>query len=245
LISVVLVAELFEKLDLSPAYKQVASILIEQITSGSLEVGRRLPSELELARQFGVNRSTIREALRELESAGLVRRHRGSKLMMISRPDRGAIADGVSRALSLHQATILEVWETMMLLEPTVAEWAARRRSAEDLRALQQVSASAGSLDAEIATAQAAEFFRVLAKAAHNEVTALTQEPLLQLLEPSLRLMIDRVPQARSRIANAQRRIVAAVESADAAAARSWCEKHVRDYRRGFEVAGINIHSKI
>ena len=39
----------------------------------------------------------------------------------------------------------------------------------------------------------------------------------------------------------AQRRILSAVESGDAAAARSWCDKHIRDYRRGFEVAGIDL----
>jgi DNA-binding GntR family transcriptional regulator len=34
---------------------------------------------------------------------------------------------------------------------------------------------------------------------------------------------------------------LAAIEAGDAAAARNWCEKHIRDYRRGFEVAGIDL----
>jgi DNA-binding GntR family transcriptional regulator len=72
-------------------------------------------------------------------------------------------------------------------------------------------------------------------------VLSLTQEPLLQLLDSSLRRLIEAVPQSRSRIAVAQRRILAAIEAGDAAAARSWCEKHIRDYRRGFEVAGIDL----
>jgi DNA-binding GntR family transcriptional regulator len=96
-----------------------------------------------------------------------------------------------------------------------------------------------------MAAAQASEFFRALAAAAHNNVTALSQEPLLQLLEPSLIRMVDKVPQARQRIATVQRRILAAVESGDAGNARGWCEKHIRDYRRGFEVAGIDLTLRI
>lgn len=235
----------FAKLDLQPAYRQVADALLERITSGALQLGGRLPAETELARQFGVHRSTVREALRELESAGLVRRERGSKLLMVCRPDPSRVASGVSRALSLSEATIREVWETLMLLEPTIAEWAARRRTRADIASLTRVVATTGDPDPGRASAQAAEFFRLLACAAQNRVATLSQEPLLLLLEPSLRHMIDRVPQARQRIASAQRRILAAVEEGDPAAARSWCEKHVRDYRRGFEVAGIDLDSGI
>ena len=51
---------------------------------------------MELARQFGVHRGTVREALRELETNGVLKRERGSKLMMVTRPTRGAVAAGVS-----------------------------------------------------------------------------------------------------------------------------------------------------
>jgi DNA-binding GntR family transcriptional regulator len=53
--------------------------------------------------------------------------------------------------------------------------------------------------------------------------------------------MIDEVPQARARIAGAQRRIVEALRARDAAAAQSWTAKHIRDFRRGFDLAGIDI----
>ena len=99
----------FEPLRIEPAYRQVASALLDRITDRSLSAGDRLPSELELARQFGVNRSTVREAMRELESNGLLRRERGSKLMMVSRPECEAVAGGVSRALALHDVTVLIV----------------------------------------------------------------------------------------------------------------------------------------
>ena len=119
-------AQPYARLKLEPAYRKVAAALTESITSGALRVGERLPSETELGLRMGVHRSTVREALRELESAGLLRRERGSKLMMVSRPDRDTVASGVTRALTLHEATVAEVWEALTVIEPMVAEFAAR-----------------------------------------------------------------------------------------------------------------------
>jgi DNA-binding FadR family transcriptional regulator len=76
-------------------------------------------------------------------------------------------------------------------------------------------------------------------------VLMLAQEPLLQLLEPSLLVMIDDVPQARSRIITAQRRISEALHARDADGARTWMAKHIRDFRKGFEIAGIDLEQRI
>ena len=202
----------FAKIKVEPAYRKVATALTARITDGSLGFGERLPSETELALQLGVHRSTVREALRELESSGLLRRERGSKLMMVSRPDPQQVATGVSRAL----AAVVAVAE-----DPQIPR----------------------------AAAQAANFVRVLVRVTGNSVLSFMQEPLLHLVDSSMRRLIEAVPQSRSRIAVAQRRILSAIESGDAAAARSWGDKHIRDYRRGFEIAGIDlslpIHSDI
>jgi len=231
----------FAKIKVEPAYRKVSTALTTRITDGSLAFGERLPSETALAIQQGVHRSTVREALRELESSGLLRRERGSKLMMVSRPDPQQVATGVSRALALHHATVAEVWETLSIIEPPVAEIAAQRRDPDGLVALAAVVALAEDPQIPRAAAQSADFFRVLVRVTGNSVLSLTQEPLLHLLDSSLRRLIEAVPQSRSRIAVAQRLILSAVESGDAAAARSWCDKHIRDYRRGFEIAGIDL----
>jgi DNA-binding FadR family transcriptional regulator len=239
----------FAKIKVEPAYRKVATALTARITDGSLGFGERLPSETELAIQLGVHRSTVREGLRELESSGLLRRERGSKLMMVSRPDPQQVATGVSRALTLHQATVAEVWEALAIIVPSVAEIAAQRRDADGLVALAAVVAVAEDPQVPRAAAQAANFVRALVRVTGNSVLSLMQEPLLHLVDSSMRRMIEAVPQSRSRIAVAQRRILSAVESGDAAAARSWGDKHIRDYRRGFEIAGMDlslpIHSDI
>lgn len=235
----------FAPLEFEPAYRKVATALLDRITDRSLSAGDRLPSELELARQFGVNRSTVREALRELESTGILRRHRGSKLMMVSRPEPATIAEGLSRALALHEVTIRDVWEGLTILEPPIAESAARTRRGADLAVLEATVARAMQSDPEAAARQAADFFRHLGDASHNRVLMLAHESLLQLLAPSLRTIIDEVAAARGRIAAAQRKILDAVRSGDSAAARTWSEKHIRDYRRGFDLAGIDLGSRV
>ncbi|HKT74936.1 MAG TPA: GntR family transcriptional regulator [Steroidobacteraceae bacterium] len=237
----------FDQIVIEPAYRKVAAAIGERILDRSLREGERLPPETELARQFGVNRSTVREALRELESTGLVIRRAGSKRMAISRPQHDAVAEGVSRALVLHDVTYLEVWEALMILEPPIAEAAARERTPADLA---QAVAAAGRFAADNTdTAQAAhhvaEFFRSICKAAHNQVLGLAQEPLLQLLEPSLRVMMDQVPQSRSRIEAAQRRLCDALRARDSDSARTWMSRHIRDFRKGFEVAQIDLQQRI
>lgn len=237
----------FEQIQIEPAYRKVATAIGERILKRALRDGDRLPAEAELARQFGVNRSTVREALRELESHGLVQRRPGSKLMAVSRPPRQAVALGISRALALHNVTFFELWEALTLMEPPLAEAAARARSSEDISALTASAAcfAADNKHTAHAVSHVAGFFRCLGQATHNQVLLLAQEPLLQLLEPSLRVMIDKVPQARLRIVSAERRIVEAVAAGSAPTAREWMEKHIRDFKKGYEIARIDLRHQV
>ncbi len=233
----------FTQIQIEPAYRKVAAAIGARILSRALREGQRLPAETELARQFGVNRSTVREALRELESRGLVQRRPGSKLMSVSRPQQASIAAGISHALLLHDVTVRDLWEALTILEPPLARAAARARTDEDLQhvigAVEALSATGA--DTEQAVHRTAQAFRCIGQATHNPVLALAQEPLLQLLEPSLRVMIDKVPQARSRILTAQRRLLEALQAQDEAAAESWMARHIRDFKKGYELAGIDL----
>jgi DNA-binding FadR family transcriptional regulator len=237
----------FDQIQMEPAYRKVAAAIGGRILNRTLRDGDRLPPEIELARQFGVNRSTVREALRELESHGLVTRRPGSKLMSVSRPQHLAIAEAITRGLVLHDVTFLEVWEALTLLEPPIAEAAARARTAEDLSKVAAAAAQFAQDNVLTPTAvhRVAEFFRTVGRATHNQVLALAQEPLLQLLVPSLGVMIDKVPQARSRIMTAQRKISEALQERDTDGARTWMARHIRDFRKGFEIAGIDLQHRI
>ena len=121
--------DLFVPLDDRPAYRQIANLIEQRIVARSLRTGDALPSETDLARQFGVNRSTIREAIRELEIHGLLGRERGEKRLRVTRPEPRRVSSGVSRALALHDVTFMELWEAMMAIEPAAAQYAASRRT--------------------------------------------------------------------------------------------------------------------
>jgi DNA-binding FadR family transcriptional regulator len=237
----------FEQIRIEPAYRKVAAALMERILDRTLREGERLPSETELARQFGVNRSTVREAVRELESNGLVARRRGSKLLVVTRPEAGHVADGVSRALVLHDVTYLDVWEALTILEPPIAETAARKRSDADLERIMGAAGNFATDNADAARAafHAAEFFRIVGAATHNRILMIAQEPLLQLLDASLQRMLDKVPQSRARITAAERRICDAIRDQDADTARSWMTRHIRDFRKGYDLAGIDLNNRV
>jgi len=231
-------SDLFEPLDDHPAYRQIANVIEQRIVERSLRTGDPLPSEADLARQFGVNRSTVREAIRELETQGLLGRGRGEKRLRVTRPEPRHVSSGVSRALALHDVTFLELWEAMMAIEPAAAQYAAARRTPAHLRDLVRTSArfKRNAADTEAAVSAVVDFFTVVASASGNQVLALSQAPLNLLLAPTLTRLIDRVPQARARIAEAQRRITSAIKLRRSELARTWMEKHIRDFKRGYEL---------
>ncbi|HEY4369181.1 MAG TPA: GntR family transcriptional regulator [Steroidobacteraceae bacterium] len=238
----VIAGNLFDPVEREPAYTRVSAAIEAKILSRELKSGEVLPPETDLAQQFRVHRSTIREALRQLESAGLVIRPPGAKRMIVSRPHADKVASGMRQALVLHNVSFVDVWEAMMVIEPEVAALAATRRTLEEIDALIAVSNAFGDSPQSDPNAVdlVSEFFELLGACARNQVLVLAKQSLAQVLAPSLAQMIDRVPQARSRIAEAQRKIIAALQNKDADDARKWMAKHVRDFKRGYEVAGIS-----
>src|SRR5204863_128647 len=95
-----------------------------------------------VARACDARTARRREAVRELESRGLVQRRPGSKLMSVSRPHHQSVAEGVSHALLLHDVTVRDVWEALTILEPPIARAAARERSAQDLERIVAAAAA-------------------------------------------------------------------------------------------------------
>jgi len=233
------VNDLFQPLEDFPAYRRIANLIERRIVERSLRTGDALPSETDLARQFGVNRSTVREAIRELETHGLLGRSRGGKRLHVTRPEPRTVSSGVSRALALHDVTFGELWEAMMAIEPAAAQYAASRRTPAQLRELLRAAAhfqrqtddTAATVDAVV------EFFTAVADASGNRVLALSQAPLNALLVPTLGRIMERVPQARARIREAQSRITRAIQQKQSEEARLWMEKHIRDFKRGQELA--------
>ncbi len=138
----------FEAL-LSPAVKvrsldDVVFKLREILLSGRVAVGDRLPSERELSRILSVSRTTVREALRTLEANGLVAiRLGGTGGAFFTGPDAGLVGSALSTLLLFESATEQDLNEFRFDFEQVNAELAARRATAAQRRALQELLARA------------------------------------------------------------------------------------------------------
>ena len=236
----------FTKLNHAPAYKQLALQITQLVMSRSLKHGDTLPTEAALCEQFGVNRSTVREGIRLLEETGLVRRS-GGKRMLISRPTHEELGDHFERAMVLHEVTFMELWETAMLLEPMTARLAATNFKAEELEALER-----NVMDTENAVVSGAplvdlyiEFHNLIAKAVHNRVLLLTREPMSRLFYPTFEVVLSKVDGAGKRLLKAHKAILEALKNKAPDDATQWMEKHIRDFRRGYEAAGFDLKTAI
>mgnify|MGYP001235051838 CR=1 FL=1 len=239
-------------LDTAPSYKRVATLIEREIISGRVKPGELLPTEGDLAAQLGVHRSTIREGIRSLENSGLIRRV-GGKRLVVSIPDRSAVAWSTTRALGLRKVSFRELWEVQMEMEPFSASLAAQRVS-EEIQ--QEIAANVDALAKNIDDDEAVieldiEFHRLLAKASKNQALMLSLEPIGILLFSATVDLYKKVPPARHRLLHAHRIIADAVFARDEETARTWMAKHIRDFRRGYIVAGtdldapIEIHDKV
>ncbi|MFJ6708488.1 MULTISPECIES: FadR/GntR family transcriptional regulator [unclassified Streptomyces] len=153
----------------SPLVEQAAARLREQITGGTWPVGTRLPGETTLAKELGVGRSTVREALRALTGAGLVRPRQGSGVFVV------ATEPAEDWPARLRRAAVTDVYEVRTALEVHAARLAAARRTAEDLTAIEAALAArraAGDADDPAFVDADIAFHAAVVAAAHNPVLA-------------------------------------------------------------------------
>jgi DNA-binding FadR family transcriptional regulator len=125
----------------------IAGQLRSQIVRHELRPGMTLPIESELMVQFGVSRPTLREAFRILEAETLINVRRGvGGGALVTIPDIAIGARYVGLLLQLDAATIADVYEARMALEPICAGMMAARRRPEDAAALERAIAGVAAL---------------------------------------------------------------------------------------------------
>jgi GntR family transcriptional repressor for pyruvate dehydrogenase complex len=151
----------------SPLVEQAADRLREQIAAGHWTVGSKLPGETTLAKELGVGRSTVREALRALAGAGLVQPRQGAGVFVV------ATEPAEDWPTRLRRATVTDVYEVRMAVEVHAARLAARRRTPEDVAAMEAAlegrRAASALDDAAFVDADIA-FHAAVVAAAHNPV---------------------------------------------------------------------------
>jgi DNA-binding FadR family transcriptional regulator len=236
----------FPRVNATPAYQQVAEAIERQIIAGRVRPGDPLGTEAELVKQFGVNRSTVREGIRLLEQGGLVRRD-SSRRLWIGLPHYERLASRMSRALVLHEVTFRELYEAAMPIQIATIEAAVERATPELIGELEaNIARTEGVLaDPEAVAELDAEFHGLIGKASQNRVLQLAREPSETLVVESTELILRKIREGAPRLLQAHRMYVDALRRRDKNAARLWVRRHLDDWRKGFERAGRDLDQPI
>jgi DNA-binding FadR family transcriptional regulator len=155
--------------------QEVTGQLREMILSGRYRAGEKLPPERKLAESLGINRATLREALKTLEHAGLVRSRQGDGTRVLDFVQTAGL-DLLRHLIPLRETTrrslLRDVLEFRQIIGREVARLAAERARPEHLERLREIAARPVD-SAEEALLQDLDFYTELARTTENLVFAL------------------------------------------------------------------------
>lgn len=164
-------------------------IIVKQIEEAILDKkylpGSKLPTETQLGKQFGVSRTSVREAIQILSARGLVTVEKGRGIF-VNKISSDSVIDPLKKLLKLEldKDSVLDLTHARQILEPAIAFEAAKSRTDEDIEILKQdienLKISNGSFE-ELAALDV-QYHLNLAKATHNIVIPLLIQPIHSLL---------------------------------------------------------------
>jgi GntR family transcriptional repressor for pyruvate dehydrogenase complex len=216
----------------SRLYEQIVQQVEESIHKGALKPGDQLPPERELAQQFGVSRTAVREAVKALHEKGLVEAY----------PGRGTfITDGTSYSMRQSLDRMVKVGqaegsaflaEVRAILEPEIAALAATRADAEDVSSMrEQVAVMDGACKDPDAFIEAdLDFHLALAEAAANPIILSLIDSIVGLLREQ-RMGIFQVEGGPERGQHHHKKILKAIELRDPTGAREAMKAHLVQVR--------------
>ena len=217
--------EAFAPIERRKVYEQVSERLSAQIGT-TLQPGDALPSERELAERYRVGRSSVREALRMLESRGLIE-SRGSGTFVIA-PWRNPFQQPLSLVVAGEDVDRTQLFEVRRMLEAEAAALAAKRRSLGDLELMHEAT---DEMEAAIDSSQAyvaadIRYHLVIAEATGNRLLL----HLMQAIRERLTEMFGTVfkfPGGPERSIAQHRLITQAIAAEDAERARQAMTEHI------------------
>jgi GntR family transcriptional repressor for pyruvate dehydrogenase complex len=172
----------FKSLKKLPLSQEVELAIKESIHDAIFKPGEKLPSERELVEQFQVSRVTIREALRNLQSAGLITIKRGINAgAYVIEPNSDPITENFQNLFRLGRIDYCHLIDARLYLEPRVAEIAAKYRKARDIQLLRRLLDRA---EAEINNSRMQA--RLINVSFHCEVAKITRNPIIIFITESI-----------------------------------------------------------
>jgi GntR family transcriptional repressor for pyruvate dehydrogenase complex len=216
----------------SRLYEQIVQQIEESVLKGTLKEGDQLPAERELAQQFGVSRTAVREAIKALHEKGLVDAFPG-RGTFVTNGDSNSMRQSLDRILkSGHADRAAHLVEFREILEPEIAALAAARADDQDLATMREAVSVMDNArrDADAFIEADLDFHLSLAEAAANPFILSLIDSIVGLLrEQRLRIFyVDGGPE-RGQIHH--KRILEAMERRDSRGAREAMQAHLRQVR--------------
>jgi GntR family transcriptional repressor for pyruvate dehydrogenase complex len=175
----------FRSLGRRKAYEEVADQIRQRIFAQHLRLFDRLPTERDLAVQFGVSRVVVREAIRTLEINGLLTVKKGAKGgIFVAQDYERPISDSIVNLLAGGEASLENLFEVRELIEPFAASRAAVLGSDEDFDRLAATLAEAEREHARGGSIRPLniEFHRLVMRMSRNSILSVVGETVLILL---------------------------------------------------------------
>lgn len=216
----------------SRLFVQMAEQIRERILQNEIQIGDRLPNERELAEQFGVSRTVVREAIKTLEKEGLVQVQPGRGTFVVYGTGQ-AIRDSLHNLIRFNQPNDWSyLTEVREIMEPAIASLAAERASLEQIADLEK---SVIIMDEFISNAEKYiqadnDFHLTLAKATNNTLLISLFEPIVGLLTEQ-RKKIFYTESAPQRGQHHHKRILEAIRRGDSVASYQACLEHLKQVK--------------
>jgi len=220
-------------------YERIVDQIESRIVAGDLKVGDQLPAERELAEQFAVSRTAVREAIKALREKGLVeiRLGRGT---FVTNSATGAVRHSLGLLLKIENGFI-KLTEVREILEPEIAALAATRITEENIAAMTEaVETMETALDnAEVFVEADLDFHLALAEATQNPIIPALMDSIIDLLREQ-RKQTGYVEGGLARGQYYHKRILEAVIKGDSQAARQEMQDHLLQVREDSNVSTEN-----
>jgi len=216
----------------------VARLIVDDIVRRDLPAGAALPTEADMAVQYDVSRATVREALRILETNGLVLvragRYGGPQ---VGAADPVAFGRSLTWFLQLRRTHFWEVLEARVIVEPLMASLAAQRRSPstrEELTAAVDAHRALDPGDHAAYLAATQDFHGLIAGISGNGVLDLFGRALKEIYTE--RAIAEIRPADRHQeVLEEHERVVEAILAGDADLAERTMREHMQELAKGFE----------
>jgi GntR family transcriptional repressor for pyruvate dehydrogenase complex len=216
----------------SRLYEQIVKQIEESIERGDLKEGDQLPAERELALQFGVSRTAVREAVKALREKGLVEAYPGRGTFITSETSNSIRLTFDRMIKSGPRDGTLHLVEVREILEPEIAALAAKRVTEENLNELREAIGimDGAKTDPHSYIEADLDFHLALAEAAANPLILSLIDSIVGVLREQ-RLSIFKVEGGPERGQYHHKRILEAVENHDSSGARDAMRAHLRQVR--------------